>query len=180
MKSVFNLHRRCVRTGSLYLHISTFCQTSRLNCRVAVATPAECCCCCCCWFWCGQPSPACSDAVRRNALPHQALAWRIRSHWMCDTATKNYFNKWSKWFDKKAASLPHTDGSIVFARWRQCARSSNAWFRGPTRVHTRSRSVQPFLQGSRLCKTDDRQTDHTTPSVTIGRIYAVLRCGLKT
>jgi len=26
----------------------------------------------------------------------------------------------------KAASLPHTDGSIAFARWRQCAFPSNA------------------------------------------------------
>ena len=154
MKLVFNLHRRCVRTGSLYLHISTFCQTSRLNCRVAAAAPAECC--CCCWFWCGQPSPARSDAVRRNALPHHALPWRIRSHWMCDPATKNYFNNWWKWFDKKTASLPQTDGSIVFARWRQCARLYKTWFLGQpeSTPETASRSVQPFLQGSRLCNSE--------------------------
>jgi len=42
---------------------------------------------------------------------------------------------------------------------------------------TASRSVQPFLQGSRLWQTD-WQTDHANPSVTIGRIYVVLRCGL--
>jgi len=44
-----------------------------------------------------------------------------------------------------------------------------------------SRSVQPFLHGSRLWQNDqptDRQTDHATPSVTIGRIYIVVRCGL--
>ena len=29
-------------------------------------------------------------------------------------------------------------------------------------------------------QTDYRQTDHVTPSVTIGRICVVLRCGLKT
>jgi len=29
----------------------------------------------------------------------------------------------------------HMDGSIVFARWCQCAPSSNAWFLGPTGVH---------------------------------------------
>jgi len=44
-----------------------------------------------------------------------------------------------------------------------------------------SRSVQPFLQSSRSSQTNwptDRQTDHTTPSVTTGRIYVVIRCGL--
>ena len=47
------------------------------------------------------------------------------------------------------------------------------------KVHpTTSRSVQPFLQGPRSWQTD-RQTDHDTSSVTIGRIYVVLRCGLK-
>jgi len=40
-----------------------------------------------------------------------------------------------KVIDKKAASLPHVHGSIVFARLRQCAPAS--------------RSVQPFLHGSR-------------------------------
>jgi len=40
----------------------------------------------------------------------------------------------------KAASPPQTNGSIAFARWRQCA----------TRVHnqTANRSVQPFLHSS--------------------------------
>ena len=33
-----------------------------------------------------------------------------------------------------------------------------------------SRSVEPFLQGSRVWQTD-RQTDHATRFVTIGRIY---------
>jgi len=42
-----------------------------------------------------------------------------------------------------------------------------------------SRTVQPFLQGSQSCQTD-RQTDHATPSTTIGRIYLVVRCGLIT
>jgi len=44
-----------------------------------------------------------------------------------------------------------------------------------------SRSVQPFLQSSRSSQTNwptDRQTDHTTASVTTGRIYVVIRCGL--
>jgi len=57
----------------------------------------------------------------------------------------------------------------------------NSWFLGPTRVHTQtaSRSVQPFLHGSRQWQAD-QQTDHATQSVTIGRIYVVLRCGLTT
>jgi len=45
-------------------------------------------------------------------------------------------------------------------------------------TQTASRAVQPFLQGSRSWQTD-RQTDHATPSVTIGRIYVVLWCSLK-
>ena len=128
----------------------------------------------------------------------------------------------------KAASPPHTGGSMVFASWRQCAphpthaslgpsestsqtapRSvqpflhssrrrdhtrtlqwatafpskllirtgnldppSNTCFLGPleSTTQTASRSVQPFLQGSRSWQTD-WQTDHATPSVTTGRIY---------
>ena len=31
---------------------------------------------------------------------------------------QNYYNSWSKQFDKKAASPPHTDSLIVFARLR--------------------------------------------------------------
>ena len=50
------------------------------------------------------------------------------------------------------------------------------WFPGPTQVLnlTASRSVQPFLQGS-LVRQTDRQTEHVTPCVTIGRIYVVLK-----
>ena len=39
-----------------------------------------------------------------------------------------------------------------------------------------SRSVQPFFVW--LKTVTDRQTRHATPSVTIGRIYVVVRCGL--
>jgi len=68
------------------------------------------------------------------------------------------------------------DGSIVFVRWRQCdLRLTHASMHPPeSRSQTASRSVQPFLQGSRSCHTDrptDRPTDLATPSVTIGRIY---------
>ena len=46
-------------------------------------------------------------------------------------------------------------------------------------TQTASRSVHPFLQGSRSCPTEtDRQTDHAT-SVAIGRIFVPhIRCGL--
>jgi len=127
---------------------------------------------------------------------------------------------------QKAALPPHTDGSVVFARLRQCAphlihfsltsqiaspsvkpflhssrekvpilyngpplfpfkiahlqwgsgHPSNTWFSGPpnSTTQTVSRSVQPFLQAWQT----DGQTVHATPSITIGRIYVVLRCGL--
>jgi len=35
----------------------------------------------------------------------------------------------------KPASPPHTDGSIVFVRLRQCSSLSNTCFLGPTRIH---------------------------------------------
>jgi len=52
----------------------------------------------------------------------------------------------------KAASPPHMDSSIAFARWRQCAPLSNACLLGPpeSTSQTASRSVQPFLQATRL------------------------------
>jgi len=122
------------------------------------------------------------------------------------------------------------DGSIVFARWRRCAPSSNTCFLGPTRVHIRNSILigsdvfaqlaaegpvlyngQPLPLSNLLFRmrdlhshltrgslgsppspqpklhlelfssfagltivTDtqtDRQTDHLTPSVTLGPIY---------
>jgi len=44
-------------------------------------------------------------------------------------------NKWSTQFGKKMAPPPHMDGSMVFARWCQCAPPSNTCFLGPTQVH---------------------------------------------
>jgi len=50
-------------------------------------------------------------------------------------------------------------------------------------TQTASRSVQPFCRAHDCDIPTDRQTcrptDHATRSVTIGRIYVVLRCGLK-
>jgi len=34
---------------------------------------------------------------------------------------------------QQAAKPPHMDGSMVFARWRQCAPQPNTCCRGPTR-----------------------------------------------
>jgi len=45
------------------------------------------------------------------------------------------WNKWSTQFGKKMAPPPHMDGSMVFARWCQCAPPSNTCFLGPTQVH---------------------------------------------
>jgi len=47
---------------------------------------------------------------------------------------------------KKFASPPHTDGSIVFARFHKCAHPSNASLDPPESTsQTTSRSVQPIL-----------------------------------
>ena len=55
---------------------------------------------------------------------------------------------------------------------------SNTWFLGPLKstYQMTSRSVQSFLHGSRSWQTD-QHTDHAIPSVTTGRVYAVLWCG---
>ena len=58
------------------------------------------------------------------------------------------------------------------------------WFPGlpEFKTQTASQLVQPFLQGSlhHRDRQSDRQTDEATLSVTIGCIYIVLQCGLKT
>jgi len=47
---------------------------------------------------------------------------------------------------QNAASPPHTDGSVVYARWRQCASLCNASLGPPgSTSHTASQSVQPFF-----------------------------------
>jgi len=54
-----------------------------------------------------------------------------------------------KQFDKKAASPPHMDSSIVFTRWQQSALPSNTCFLGPTQVyipHNISISSADFAQ----------------------------------
>jgi len=79
-------------------------------------------------------------------------------------------------FNKKAASLPHVDGSFVFARSRQCSPHliNGSLGRLESTIKTASRSVLRFLQVSRSWQTD-RRTDHATSSVTIGHIYTVFQ-----
>ena len=45
---------------------------------------------------------------------------------------------------------------------------------------TASRTVLPFLQGWQSCQTDRQATVGPTPSITIGHIYLIVRCGLIT
>ena len=87
----------------------------------------------------------------------------------------------------KAASPPRMDGSVVFFRWRQYARPfspknlplpiggsgppSNTWFPGPTQVLNPKGSSISAAVFAGLTSVTDRPTDHTTGSVTIGRIY---------
>jgi len=81
------------------------------------------------------------------------------STWLCQ-------KKWSKSFDKKAASPPHTDGSIVFAGWRQSALPPNkpACCLGPTRAHIPNGILIGSAIFAGLTIMTDRQTDRqTTP-----------------
>ena len=54
----------------------------------------------------------------------------------------------------KAASPPHTDGSVVFTTWRQCASPSNTWFLG----HIKVRNPSGISIGSAVfCTADGRK-----------------------
>jgi len=57
-----------------------------------------------------------TDRPRRYSVCTNRPHLHIRS-----TAMRPNNNNWSKQLDKKAAPPPHTDGSVIFARWRQCA-----------------------------------------------------------
>ena len=80
---------------------------------------------------------------------------------------------------QEAASPPHTDGSIVFTRLRQCAPPCNNASLVPpeSASQTASRSVQPFFCGAHDC---DRPTDRPRYSVGNNRphLRSRLRCGL--
>jgi len=85
---------------------------------------------------------------------------------------KNMQNKWSKVIWQKASSPPHVDGSIVFARWRQCARhlTTLPWTRPSHAVLRRHLDrFSGFCRAHDRDRPTDRPTDHATPSVTISR-----------
>ena len=83
----------------------------------------------------------------------------------------------------KAASPPHINGSIVFARWRQYAPHLILASLGPTESSPRPKRyldrLSRFYRTHDCDRQTDRSTDHATPSVAMVRIDAVLRCGLK-
>ena len=105
---------------------------------------------------------------------HEALYIRPNGTVWRKKSLVTWVNKWSKviW---QAASPQHMHGIPYTLQWAAppsklpiatgASIPSNTWFLGPTA----SRSVQPYLQGSRSWETD-RPTDHAT-SVTVGRIY---------
>jgi len=113
----------------------------------------------------------------------------FKSRWTCDfihlnafrrnfsTLTASFVNPHSEQAVKviwhEVASPPYTDGSIVFVRLRQCASPlTHASLGTPESTsQTPSRSVQPLIAGLTIVtdRPTDRQTDHATLSVTIGR-----------
>ena len=78
-------------------------------------------------------------------------------------------------FVQLTAVSPHT------LQWTALLTPQNCFFTcGDPNFHLINgiSTCSAVLLGSRSWQTD-RQTDHATPSATIGRIYGVLRCGLK-
>jgi len=97
---------------------------------------------------------------------------------------------------EKAVSQPHIDGNPYTLQWTApsppqsklpfltgASETHNTWLLGPIRVYVPNGiSIGSASFAGLTIVTDrptDRQTDRATPSVTIGRIYVVLRCGLK-
>jgi len=78
----------------------------------------------------------CKSAPRSRQIttptPHHSVCYRPDAQ---PTVSKHWRSQVVKviWH-KAASSLPHTDSSIVFARWRQCAPPSNTQFLGPMLV----------------------------------------------
>jgi len=70
---------------------------------------------------------------------------------------------------------PHTEGSIIFARYRQCAPPPNTCFLGPTRVVHIPNGISigsaVFIKVHDRDRLTDRSTDNATLSITIDRIY---------
>jgi len=88
----------------------------------------------------------------------------------------SYQIKRSKQFDKKAASQPHTNGSVVFARLQQCTPHV-------IRVHNANGISIGSAVFAGFMSVTDRPTDRPCYSVCNSRphlrtYYVVLRCGL--
>ena len=92
------------------------------------------------WVWC---------MIWLTEVRHEVkLDWTevIMINWICEFPLKELKkqrkNEWSKYLD----------GSVVFARWRQCAPTSDMCFLRPIWVYvTASRLVHPFLHRSPQC-----------------------------
>jgi len=85
--------------------------------------------------------------------PHGEYKWIVRLRRRC-CLMSNYFDHLLQQVVKviwqEGPSPPYTDGSVVFARWRQCAPHLVYDSLGPpeSTTQTASRSVQPFLHSS--------------------------------
>jgi len=73
------------------------------------------------------------------------------------------------------------DGSAAFARWCQYAPTSNSWFLRHSGVHIPNDiSIAPSVFAwLTIDKPTIRPTNHFRRPITTGRIYVVLRCGIK-
>ena len=71
-------------------------------------------------------TPSLSIAIPAKTVSWQNIHFRTMFTPYLNGNDKS-INKWSKQLDKKAASPLHMDGSVVFARWRQCAPASNTF-----------------------------------------------------
>jgi len=94
------------------------------------------------------PSPSCGRVPPSSRTPH---LWKQRTIHPHQSVITCHTNKCSKQFDTKAASVLNVDGSIAFARCRQCAPHLMHASLGPPKsiYQTAPRLVQPFLHSSR-------------------------------
>jgi len=98
------------------------------------------------WLMC---SPMAWNQMKRRLI---LLTVMTTTPWAVTTTSptvlsEERYGKWSEQFDKKATSPPHIDGSVLFARWRQCAPASNTCFLDPPESSSQTTSwlVQPFF-----------------------------------
>ena len=114
--------------------------------------------------WCQCAPPSNTQFPRHTPLSIRNSIWMGLAVFAQLTAESPYNLQWT-------ASFPR-NCHFAWGIWTPYLTHGSL---GPSEsiTQTASRSVQPFLQGSRSW-----QTDHNTPSVTIGHIYVVLRCGL--